>query len=148
MIPRQGKFCVPGSAQAPSVPLNIFPYGLASPARRPAALSAAAGGGDWVRKCCVTVCDCWKVRPPKGFPLREAPPEAVVRCRPCNGRKHKLYWNNTTTANVLYYRCIHLDLPHRTFCVTSPLRALSIRHSRFAALTLAKLVASLALHLP
>ena len=39
--PRQGKFCVPGSAQAPSVPLNISPLVWLRQPWHPAALSAA-----------------------------------------------------------------------------------------------------------
>ena len=42
--PWQGKFCVSGLAQAPSVPLNISPSVVLRTPLRPAALSAATGG--------------------------------------------------------------------------------------------------------
>ena len=63
-----GKIRVPGSAQAPSVPLNISPMvWLRQPA--PIKIGVPRGRGC-VRKSGAAIGDCWETHLPKGFSLR------------------------------------------------------------------------------
>ena len=130
----QGKFCVPGSAQAPSVPLNISPWTCCA---RPALIcDQRATGRNWVREADLADCDSWgrtskflaKRKTIKAFSLRRRWAALAARMR-CSRRSGVILELVIITA-------------------ISWTMVLSIRHSRFAALTLAKLVASLALHPP